>query len=240
MAHQPENRPQDERGAENLPEAEDLPAIETPDLSRPVPEAEAEPTLRDEGTPKPERQRASTRESRVLRWLLVFLIVFLLGGLAALYLFYLPEREQLGAAQAQQSETEASLAAANTRISELEAEIARLQSLQVENDRLEAELHQKELHVALLHARVDVANAWVALLQEQPDAAKAALSNTNRTLEQAVNLVAADQRDLVRGMQQRLQLAQSGIDSDVNAALSDLSVLATNLLQLENDILTNR
>jgi septal ring factor EnvC (AmiA/AmiB activator) len=171
---------------------------------------------------------------------MVFLIVFLLGGLAAIYLFYLPERDQLAAAQAQQSETEASLAAANTRISELEAEIARLQSLQVENDRLEAEMLQAELHIALLHARVDVANAWVALLQEQPDAAKAVLSNTNSTLERAVNLVAPDQRDLVRGMQQRLQLAQSGIDSDVNAALSDLSVLATNLLQLENDILTNR
>ena len=76
-------------------------------------------------------------------------------------------------------------------------------------------------------ARLDVAN-------DDIPSAKVKLTNTPDTLKELESLVGASQKEAVVAMQNRLDLALGEMGRDSFAALSDLEVLATNLVQLEN------
>lgn len=168
-----------------------------------------------------------------IRWLAGILIVFALGVLATVLILLQPARQDL-------SQTRAELEQANQRISELEAEVDRLSTFEEANANLREELDQANLHIAILSALSDVNAARLALAMDEPAIAQDHLTNTDQTLQQLQGLVEANSQELVASMQDRLELALSEIGDDNFAAQSDLGVLATNLVQLENTYFTGR
>lgn len=175
--------------------------------------------------------RAARAFTRGLRWTLVFLIVFGAGILLALFAWYRPAVSLLNAANQQIAEVESQT---SQRITSLQAEASTLPELQTQNQELGSALTQAQLHVTILSARADVAAAQLALAQQEPTKARLALSKTGETLKTMGTLLQTDQVKLAADMQNRLELAISEIGENQNAAESDLEVLATDLLELEN------
>jgi DNA repair ATPase RecN len=163
----------------------------------------------------------------LLVWLLVLLIAFSLGALLVLYTLYLPERQGLEAMQAD-------LVQANQKVAELESQVSSLSGLDSKNKDLEGALQEANLHVNLLKARADVATALQALAKNDPTRARVALSKTGQTLDAMKGLLDPGQQKTVDDMQSRLKLALGEIGTKAFAAESDLNVLSTSLMELEN------
>jgi cytoskeletal protein RodZ len=196
-----------------------------------VPEAEPE-NLEEFTAPK---QLPETRLQRFLRlsirWLAGFLIVFGLGILATVFVLYRPTAQQL-------SEIRANLDQSQQQVSELESQVSQLKSLEAKNKTLQDELELANLHIRILSALSDVNAARLDIANDDIASARVSLTNTPDTLKELENLVGANQKDAVVAMQSRLDLALGEMDTDSFAALSDLKVLATNLVQLENTFFT--
>jgi hypothetical protein len=190
------------------------------------PPAEAlEPTEKPP-IPRPEKPRRSIWK-RLLVWLLVILIAFSLGALLVLYTLYLPERQGLEAMQAD-------LVQANQKVTELENRVGSLSGLDSKNKDLEGAMQESNLHVNLLKARADVATALLALAKNDPSRARVALSKTGQTLDAMKEMLDPSQQKTVDDMQSRLKLALGEIGTKAFAAESDLNVLSTSLMELEN------
>lgn len=185
-----------------------------------------------EKPPIPEKKKPGTL--RLLwRWLLVALSIFALGGLAVTLLFYLPMRRDLTGAQSSlQSELEGSQA----RTAELEEQVGNLEALESRNRELEEELAQTRAHLILVSTQADIAAARLAMEQEDLAGARSALTGATRSLESMTEILQGEQLAAVEAMQSRLKLASDELEDDIFAAESDLNVLATNLLQLENSL----
>jgi hypothetical protein len=203
-------------------------------MNEPNPEIESSPQVppleRDEVEPPAPIPLAKPRRSflaRALRWLLVFLIVFGLGALLAVYLLYLPARQEARL-------LEAELQKANEQAAEQQQRIESQSGLETKNQDLEAEMAEASLHVNILKARTDVAGALLALAEDDPGRARVALSKTAETLDTIKALLDAGQQQVVDDMQARLELAAGELEDNAFAAESDLNVLATGLLELEN------
>lgn len=168
-----------------------------------------------------------------VRWLAGLLIVFALGVLATVFVLLQPARQDL-------SQTRAELEQANQRITELEAEVERLSTFERSNQKLSEDLDTANLHITILRALSDVNAARLALAMDDSASAQVHLTKTNQTLQELEGLVDANSRDLVVSMQDRLELALSEIGEDNFAAQSDLGVLSTNLVQIENTYFTSQ
>ena len=213
-------------------EAEKEGGTEAPD--REPPEAEPAEEIDEIGAPVAEPETRGQRFLRLsIRWLAGILIPFGLGVIAVVYLLYRPTTEQL-------SLTRDELTQAEHRVAELEAEVDRLQSLEAENEALQEQLDQAQLHIQILSALSDVNAARLDLANDNLANARLDLTNTPETLERLGQLVEPEQQEAVEAMQDRLELALSEMERDAFAAQSDLRVLATNLVQLENTFFANR
>ncbi len=168
-----------------------------------------------------------------IRWLAGILIVFGLGVFATVLLLYRPTIEEL-------SRVRGELDQAQEKISGLENEVNRLRSLEVDRQALQEEVQQANLHIQILSALSDVNSARLNLANEEVASARVDLTNTPETLLRLEQLVGPEQRDAVTAMQDRLALAQGEMERDTFAAQSDLRVLATNLVQLENTFFAER
>lgn len=177
-------------------------------------------------TPLSEKPRRSIWR-RLLAWLLVILIAFSLGALVVLYTLYLPERQGLEAMQAD-------LVQANQKVAELESRVDSLSGLESKNQDLEGAMQEANLHINILKARADVATALQALAKNDPARARVALSKTGQTLDAIKELLEPGQQKTADDMQARLKLALGEIGDRAFAAESDLNVLATSLMELEN------
>lgn len=164
---------------------------------------------------------------RALRWILGFLIVFGLGAAVALYLFYLPARKEV-------QNSQADLQNANQKISELQKKVDTLTPLDTRNQELQSQIDKANLHINILSARADAATALAALAKNDPTKARVALSKTSQTLDTIASLIKPDQKKAATDMQARLKLAQGEIGGNSFAAESDLNVLATSLMEIEN------
>jgi len=164
---------------------------------------------------------------RLLRWLLGILIVMGLGALLAIYTLYMPTRQKLMDSQQQVEQ-------ADQRVAELEGEVGNLSTFEEQNQDLLDELEKTTLHVTILSARADVAAAQLALAQNDPAKARLALSKTPETLKNLESMLEPGKKKLAKDMQARLDLAVKEIGENAYAANSDLDVLATGLLELEN------
>jgi hypothetical protein len=211
----------------NEPEIDASPAEEPPvDDSR-----ERDTDLSAPSTPPETRSQRFFRLA--IRWIAGFLVVFALGVLAAVWLIYRPAAQQLSLIQTE-------LGVANQRIAELEAEVARLTPLDTRNQALQEELAEADLHIKILRALSDVNTARLSLANEDIPGARAQLTNTPRTLKELEQSIGANQKGMVGAMLNRLELALAEVERDAFAAESDLNVLATNLVQLENIIFSGR
>ncbi len=180
--------------------------------------------------PKPEsRWRRFFRLA--LRWVVGLLIVFLLGVLATALLFYRPTLAELSQLQV---EHEATL----KRVAELEAEVSRLSALQERNQALEKDLAKADLQKRILGVLADVNAARFALSNNDAAGARLILNESRIALNEIAKRVSTDQRDAVTAMQNRLNLALDEIERDAFAAQSDLGVLASNLVQLEEMVIS--
>jgi len=181
--------------------------------------------------PKPPERPTESRLNRflvrTLRWLVGILIVMGIGALLVIFTLYRPLQQRLGDSQVQGEQ-------ADQRIADLEGQIESLSPFESQNQDLKAELEKSELHVAILSARADVATAQLALAKNDDTKARLALSKTPETLKKLGDLLEADKKKVATDMQDRLVLATKGIGVNAYAAASDLDVLMTSLIELEN------
>jgi hypothetical protein len=188
--------------------------------------AEPEPSGQEEKPPS-RRERFGRSVRRLLRWLVVLLVIFGLGVLAAALLLYLPARDQLRQSENRHGE-------ALQQIEALQTQVAGLSSLESANQTLQADAEQAQLHLQILSARADVSAAQLALAQRDQTRARMALSKTSQTLTGLGEMLDPEQEKIVTDMQERLKLALSELNEDAFAAQADLGVLANSLTELEN------
>lgn len=172
-----------------------------------------------------------------LRWAGLALIVFGLGALAAVFLFYVPKANALKQANQNLTAAETKIAELQNQITGLENQIASLSTLEDTNKTLQADLAQANTHIHLLIALADVRTAQAALAEGDLTTAKAQLDQTATSLAAMQKLLPSAQASSVASMLSRLELAQGELDN-VFAAQSDLEVLAVNLLDLEKTLFT--
>lgn len=204
-----------------------------------APVGNVEPEITKEPEKKPELEsRPNQFLMRFLRWALGFLIVFGLGALLVIVTLYVPAQRKIQQANERYAQLEeknkADLDQAGQEIATLDRRIDSLSTFETKNQALQTDLDQTRLHVVILSARSDVAQARLALAKEDPTKAKIALSKTADTLQSLEEMLEPDQRKVVSDMQDRLTLILDEIDENAYAAESDLDVLATSLLELEN------
>jgi hypothetical protein len=247
-----ENLSPDPEESENIEAVEETPLDETtPSPSEDQP-AELYPITGDEDqvlseeVPEPAEEIHEKKEEtkvrkffrKLIRWTAGLLIIFGLGLVAGIFMLYRPATKET-------QQVRDDLAAANTqienlqsKISELEAHNAYLQSLEDDNTDLLNQQQYFNLHIAILDARLDVSNASLALNENDLAQAKIILDRTSKTLDSIEFYLEPDFSDVVESMRQRLKLVLGEMENDPYAAQSDLDVLATNLLQLEDSLFT--
>lgn len=175
-----------------------------------------------------------------IRWVVGVLIIFGLGLLAGIFLFYRPAVDESGKI-IKQLQTDLSTADENivkleNQASDLETEISSLQSLKDKNEELVAENQDKNLHLAILDARIDVANAQLALGEDDNAQARIILNRTSNTFNTIMELLELEQQGIINDLKQRLELVMEELDEDPYAAKSDLDVLEMKLLQLQDSL----
>lgn len=200
--------------------------------------------LNQAGKPVPAEKKKAGFWQRIARWALVFLIVFFLGFLAAVFSLYNPvqqsannTRATLQAASARASEADRQY---QQKIADLEKQVANMQPVKEENKDLQGQLDRANLHMAILSVRVDVSAAQLALAQNDVALAKESLTKTSDTLIKISDLAGSEQREAVAKLSERLALALKELDTDRDLANSDLGVLENSLLKLENALFTER
>ena len=216
------------------PEVPGVPPRTERPAGEPVPpergKPEKKPEVRGKEPPKkPEEKRQPSFGRRLLRWLIYALIFFGLGALVVYYFLLIPAQQDLRAARSD-------LQSATQQVQELEQRNQELQALEERNQTLQEEADQAELHTALLAAQVDVLRARLAVAQEQPAQADVALNNTMGELNRISALLPENQRGIVDGLKERLELARAGLEDNTFAAQSDLEVLFAGLVDLENNL----
>jgi len=172
----------------------------------------------------------------VMRWGLGILIVVGVGVLLAIFTLYRPVKDQLSVANDELRQANSQIAELNQQITELNRQIDSLKSLEEKNKALETTADLAALHAAILSARTDVSQAQLALAKNETARARVALSKTGDTLDKIENQLPAGQGEVVADMRARLELALDELEENTYAAESDLDVLATSLLELENAI----
>lgn len=175
---------------------------------------------------------------QALRWIVGFLIVFGLGVLATVFLVYQPTRLELTNVTAQLDQANQQITQVqdefNQQINQMQGEIDNLKPLETQNKDLQDQLNQANLHIVILSSLSDVNAARLALANDDQAGAKVHLTNTPQTLSDLKSMVGSNQMEKVASMEDRLQLAISEMSKNIFAAKSDLSVLAEDLVQLEN------
>ncbi len=206
---------------------EELTPSETVEANGP----EERPVSRPEERPVSRRERVGRSFRRGLRWLVILLVAFGLGFLAAVIALYLPAQQRL---QQARQESEGRVTEAQQQVSALETQVAGFAGLEGANQELEAQARQSELHVHILSSRADISAALLALAEEDLPRASAALTKTGDTLAALEGLLEPEQQKLAQDMQERLELARNEMGEDAFAARSDLGVLTNMLRELEN------
>jgi len=183
-------------------------------------QVEAHPPVVDKET------RAGKFLKTATRWLFGLLIVFGLGALAVIFGLYNPIRETL-------NQTQADLNAANQKIAELENQVQALTPLKAQNMALQKEVDAANTHIKILTILAEVETARVALAHNDAAAAKIALTNTPAALKEMAVLAGSSQAEAIKIIQDRLDIVMGEIENDAATAQTDLEVMATKLLELE-------
>jgi peptidoglycan hydrolase CwlO-like protein len=176
---------------------------------------------------------------RLLRWSVGLLVIFGLGIIATILVFYQPKVDELAKTNQELANANDEILSLQNQIEDLEAEISSLSALEERNQVLQDELELADLHIHILSARADVHAAQFALSTDDVARAQLQLNQTPTTLAELRQMLKPGERQVVDSMLQRLELASGGIEDDPFAAQSDLEVLANSLAQLENTYFAN-
>jgi len=194
----------------------------------------AAPPIEGAAAEAKEESKARRFFRKVLRWTVGLLIVFGVGFTVAIFALYRPTLQKVEQGKSELAQANEQIENLDGQIADMEGEIESLRTLEDKNQELIAAQKGLNLHVAILNARVDAANALLSLGQGDDAQAHLILSNTAENLNTIESLLDPDQREVVTAMQQRLELVLTEMENDSYAAQSDLDVLATSLLQLED------
>ncbi len=194
------------------------------------PEKGAAPPTKKEQKPKPGFW------AQALRWTLGLLVVFGLGVIFSIFVFLFPARQRTGDIEANLQTAHQEATQAAEQIQSLQGQVNQLSSQDTNTQDLQSQLESAQLHLAILRARSDVATAQLALEKQDTSKAHISLSQTPDTLDNVANMLPQNQQKIITDMQDRLKLADSEIDNNAYAAQSDLDVLATSLVELENTL----
>jgi len=227
-----------------IPEVDSfVPTLDTPEKDEDQPD-EVIPTTPAPDAPIVETPKAESKTRRFLRrlirWTAGVLIVFGLGFLTSVFLLYRPATQEAKmnseTIAIERTDAEGRVAGLETQIVDLEAQKTSLQPYKDLNDELVAEQQGLNLHIGLLDARIDVANALLALSEGDPAQVRVILAKTTETLDTINSLLKPDQQEVTSAMKERLELVLAEVDDDPFAAQSDLDVLGTKLLQLQDSL----
>ncbi len=186
--------------------------------------------------PKPDEPKPPSRIGRflrkALRWTTGLIVVFGLGVGTTWFVRVQPMTVQI-------QDLKNQLEAAEITIGELETQIADSKPLESEKADLEAELLEAQLHVDVFRILVDVTSAQLALANEDLVTAKASLTGTDVRMANLQESLQGEDQQTIEGMRTRLALVLDELEADSFAAMSDLDVLASNLLALERSLFGN-
>ncbi len=197
---------------------------------KPIEETPGKPTLSAEKgnqvTPPKKKESAASRFfRRVLRWALGILILFGLGMITALYLWFIPIR-QANAALNQE------LSAAKEQIAQLQQQLTDQTVLQKKTQQEVELLKVADNQSQIKSAQFEVASARIALYQNDLPQALTALENVTSILTSLQAKIPQDQQARLADLQARLDLAKREVKDNAYAAQSDLDVLTQGLNQL--------
>jgi hypothetical protein len=164
-----------------------------------------------------------------LRWGLVSLAAFVLGGLLVAVAFYLPTRLNLDQANT-------GLENANATIT---GKTGQITTLQTGNEALHKNLDSATLHMYVLKALSGVRGASLAVAADDYAGARLSLIQASEALDMLSGLLDNDQTDVITAMQKSAAQAFSDITTDLNSAHPELVQLTKNLLQLEDNLFPN-
>ena len=163
---------------------------------------------------------------RMVILLVLLLVVFAAGWLTNWQLKFRPTSVKL-------TDSEADLLTAKQQIAELENKLAILKDIEQEKLLLQDAYNDNRMHVALLRLLSDFNAARLALVDEDPASARLYLKPTPERLVELEEYLGPAHAEVISNMQKRLVLIDAEISSDPATALTDLSVLANHLLQIE-------
>lgn len=225
-----EDKPQDEL-EQKISEAEleaqkkDSEEEESSTAFEVVPEDGTEETLPE----KKGLSRARKIWRQILVGLVVVVIAFAGGFFLDTWMRYQPEKDRTAALLVDLDD-------AQEEIVSMEAEIERLGTFIEINTALTAEIDQLNIHLVLLSVRASVADASLAVEQGRQADAKLALNKVGSTLEALKGLLNTEQAEVVENMISRYQLVMIELDNDGATVQTDLNLIATKLLTLENTL----
>jgi hypothetical protein len=164
-----------------------------------------------------------------LRWALVILSAFALGGLLVVAALYIPARLKLNTANT-------SLENANITIT---GKTDQITTLEANNETLQMNLDSATLHMYVLKALSGVRGASQAVAADDYAGARLSLIQATEALDALSDLLGTDQLDVLSAMKISTAQALSGIRTNLQSAQPELEQLTKNLLQLEKNLFPN-
>jgi hypothetical protein len=129
-------------------------------------------------------------------------------------------------------------ATAQAEVVDLEERLDLLLPLEEENAALLVETAAMNQELALLRVLLNVKTAQMALMMDEVADAEERLENSREDLERVSQGMTGAEAEVLRDLINRLDLIQSEIDRDPEAAAQDLEILANTLVTLERAIST--
>jgi hypothetical protein len=177
---------------------------------------------------KPKTQLQKSMHT-ALRWGVVLLTAFVLGGLLVAVALYIPNRLNLDIANTELENANATITGKTGQIT----------TLQTGNDALQTNIESTTLHMYVLKALSGVRGASLAVAADDYAGARLSLIQASEALDMLSGLLDNDQTDVITAMQKSAAQAFSDITTDLQSAQPELILLTKNLLQLEDNLFPN-
>ena len=184
-----------------------------------LPEKSAAPSTL-EAVKEPTRFQRFMRKA--LTWLAVVAVAFGAGFATFYFTLYQDKVDQLD--QAEISLTESEQTAANLA--------SQLKKVTAERD----DLVMAQDYSKLLTIMVDVYAARSALTDKNTSAAKSALSDTQDTLDEIIEVIRDFDANLAETLPQRLRLIRANIDGNIENAIADCDLMIKDLRDIEKSL----
>lgn len=194
-----------------------------------VPPTEAPVAVQPPVQPAPSKKKGSGFLRTCLFWTVGLLGIFALGIAATWVLQVRPRSAQIEKLGVQAATLQA-------EVIDLEGRLGLLLPLEDENAALLVEATAMDQGQALLRVLLSVKTAQMALMMDDAADALEGLENTREDLERVAQGTTGAEAEVLQDLINRLDLIQSEIDRDPEAAYQDLEILANTLVTLEHAI----